>query len=481
MTTTSLQPATRAAEDRRADERRRWITLAILATGQFMALVDVTIVNVAIPTMQAKLHASGAAIQLVVSGYTIAYAMLLVTGARLGDMRGPKLLFQIGLLTFTLASLVCGFSPDVGVLIAARFVQGAGAAAMVPQLLSVIQRQFTGASRLRALSIYTATLAVGSVVGQVAGGLLISANLFGASWRTVFIVNVPIGILLAVLVPRFVPADPAPDHRRLDLRGLATVATSVLLVVLPLVLGHQQGWPTWTWVSLGLGVAGLAAFVRVEKAVAARGGHPLLNLGVFAAAGMPAAVVALMVGMAGYGGFLFSLALDLQEGLGDTALRAGLTFAPAAATFGAMGYFWRQVPAPVHRFLPFVGFSWAALSYLALADYLRHGTAGFALYLLLIALGVGMGAAFSPLMTLALVNVPRHEAPDASGLLTTTMQLSQVIGVAVFGSVFLSLAAHHRVHAFAHATGIVYSLVAGFMVVGVAGTARLARQCRTTS
>jgi len=144
--------------------------LAVLITGQFMALLDVTIVNVAIPTIQEKLHASGAALQLVVAGYTVTYAMLLITSARLGDLRGPRNLFLTGLGTFTIASLVCGLAPNTATLVVARFVQGAGAAMMIPQILSVIQRQFTGADRTRALGVYAATLASGAVVGQVVGG-----------------------------------------------------------------------------------------------------------------------------------------------------------------------------------------------------------------------------------------------------------------------------------------------------------------------
>jgi MFS family permease len=234
-------------------ERRRWLMLAVLITGQFMALLDVTIVNVAIPTIQAKLHASGAALQLIVAGYTVTYAMLLITGARLGDLRGHRRLFLAGLGTFTLASLACGLAPTTGALVTARFVQGVGAALMVPQILSVIQRQFAGAARARALGVYAATLASGAVVGQALGGLLVSANLLGASWRPVFLVNVPVGVAAAVLVPRLVPADQVPGGRRLDLPGLLTASGAVLLVVLPLVLGHEQGWPAWTFVSLAAG------------------------------------------------------------------------------------------------------------------------------------------------------------------------------------------------------------------------------------
>jgi len=453
--------------------------LAVLITGQFMALLDVTIVNVAIPTIHAKLNASGAAIQLVVAGYTITYAMLLITGARLGDLRGHRNVFLAGLATFTIASLACGLAPNTGALVGARFVQGTGAALMVPQILSVIQRQFSGAARTRALGVYTATLASGAVVGQVIGGVLVSANLFGASWRPVFLVNVPVGLAAALLVPRLVPADHVPGGRRLDLTGLATASTAVLAIVLPLVLGHQEGWPTWTWASLGAGVALSVVFVLVERSIAARGGDPLLNLGVFASPGLAAGLVALAAAMIGYGGFLFSFALHLQLGLGDSALRAGLTFAPGAAAFGAAGYWWRRLPSRIHHVLTPIGLALGTLAYLGLALDLRAGGRGGPwLFLILVVYGAAFGAAFSPLVTQSLVRVPRSEAADASGLLTTTIQLSQVIGVAVFGSLFLTLAAQPGAHASATAFSTVNSWVAALTVLGIAGALLLARTVR---
>ena len=183
------------------------------------ALLDVTIVNVAMPTIGRTLHASGAELQLVVSGYTVSYAMLLITGARLGDLRGRRRMFLAGIALFTVSSAVCGVAPNTVVLIAARFLQGAGAAATMPQIMSVIQARFVGPDRARALSAYSAVLASGFVAGQVVGGLLVNANLFGSQWRPVFLVNVPIGLAVLCLAPRFVPRDAPAGARRLDLAG----------------------------------------------------------------------------------------------------------------------------------------------------------------------------------------------------------------------------------------------------------------------
>ena len=323
--------------------------LIVLLAGQFMALLDVTVVNVAMPTIGRSLHASGAELQLVVAGYTVSYAMLLITGARMGDLYGRRRMFLAGVALFTTASLICGIAPGIGVLIAARFVQGAGAAAMMPQIMSVIQVRFDGAARARALSAYTAVLSSGFVAGQVIGGVLVTANLFGEAWRPVFLVNVPIGLAVLALVPRAVPRDVpgrGASGRRLDLAGLAVAVPAVFLVVLPLMLGHQENWPPWVFACIAPGLVLSVAFVGVERRIADRGGDPLLNLAVLRAPGLVPGLAAVAVLMITYGGFLFSFALHLQAGLGDSALRAGLTFAPCALVFGACGYFWRRLPPP---------------------------------------------------------------------------------------------------------------------------------------
>ena len=202
------------------------LLLTIVLAGQFMAILDVTIVNVAISTIQHDLGASGAAMQLVVGGYTIAYAVLLVTGARLGDLGGHRRLFLAGLGLFTLASLACGLAPNTGTLIAFRLAQGAGAALMVPQVLSLIQRSFDGAGRARALSVYATVIAGAAVTGQIVGGILVDLDIAGTGWRPVFLVNVPIGVVLLLAGARWLPADGHRTARGLDPWGLVTARAS---------------------------------------------------------------------------------------------------------------------------------------------------------------------------------------------------------------------------------------------------------------
>jgi MFS family permease len=430
----------------------RWLMLAVLLGGQFMALLDAFVVNVAMPSIGAGLHASGAALQLVVGGYSAAYAMLLITGARLGDIYGRRRMYLAGVVAFTAASLACGLAPDAALLILARCVQGAAAAVLVPQILSVIQMRFTGAARATALSAWGLVLATGAVVGVILGGLLVSADLLGAGWRPVFLVNVPLGVLVTVLVPRVVPADPprarlswpptpGAGPRRLDLRGLAIAAPAVCLIVLPLVLGRELGWPDWTLGCVAAGLLLAGAFGVFERAVAARGGDPLLNLGVLRAPGLPAGLGTLLAVMAGYGGLLFVFTLHLQAGLGQSALRAGLSYLPLAGSFGLVGYFWRRLPARLHPLLVPAGLALLPVAYLGLALAVRGGGAGGPLLWLALAVaGTGLGLTISPLLTQSLVGVPMSQAADASGLVATAAQLSQVIGVAAFGTVYLSLA-----------------------------------------
>lgn len=437
--------------------------LAVLLVGQFMAILDATIVNVAMPTVQQDLGASGAALQLIVSGYTISYAVLLITGARLGTMYGRRQLFLLGLVGFTLTSLACGLAPNTATLVTSRFLQGVAAAAMVPQVISMINAQFEGAARMRAVGAYSAVIAVGFVAGQIIGGVLVSADLFGASWRPVFLVNAPVGVALAWLVLRWVPRDLPTDSRRLDVAGLLLVASAIGAVVVPLVLGHEEGWPAWTFIAMAAGVVLAAAFVLVERRVA----DPLLDLNVLRTSGLPAGLLTLAAGMIAYGGFIFSLTLHLQSGLGDTALRAGLTFAPSGVAFGLVSLTWRQLPEVVHHRLATLGLLVGGAAFVCVAADLHGGGRGGAWLLVFLAFtGLGLGTAFGSAAAHSLVNVPMRSAADASGLVTTTIQLGQVIGVAVFGSVFLTLATQTRANASAHAATVALGLSAGISVVG---------------
>ncbi len=424
------------------DRGRSAAILAVVLIGQFMAVLDASVVNVAAPSIHASLHASGAGLQLVIAGYTITYAVLLVSGARVGDLLGHRTVFLAGLAVFTLASLGCGLAGSAAELVGLRLVQGAGAAAIIPQVLSLIQRTFpAGPARGRAMSAYSAVLAVGIVVGQVAGGLLISANLLGTGWRPVFLVNVPVGAALMLAGWRLLPAGHRDAGRGLDIPGLLLLTPAVLAVVIPLVLGQPEHWPAWGWFCLAGSAVLFAGFGRAERALAARGGAPLVHGRMLRLPGVRLGIAALFAVMTVFGGMFFALALHLQGGLGESPLRAGLTFAPAAAAFAVVSLNWQRLPAAVTPWLPIAGFAGLAGGLVLLALVLRGGGTGGAWTLAVLGLiGACNAAAFSPLMTGVLMRVPLADAADATGVIVTVNQLAIVLGVASFGALYLNLA-----------------------------------------
>ena len=456
------------------------VALAIVLVGQAMAVLDTNIVNVAVPAMHATLGASGAGLQLVVAGYTIAYAVLLVTGARLGDILGHRRVYLAGVALFTLASLGCGLAPTTGALIALRFLQGVGAATMIPQILSLIQRSYTAPGpRARAMSLYATVISGGAVLGQILGGLLVSADLFGSSWRPVFLVNVPVG-LLVLAFGRQLPAGRFDGIRTLDLPGLAVLTPAVLALVLPLVLGQPLGWPVWGWILLAASVVLFALLGSVEHRVAARGGQPILPRSLLTLPGMIPGLGGLFATMAAFGGWLFGLALELQDGLGESPLRAGLTFVPCGVAFAIVSMNWRRLPARYHARLPMIGFVVEGAG-LVWSGLLLHsgGTGGVWLYAALAVSGAGMAGAFGALMGRVLSRVPVASAADASGVVVTVNQLGIVVGIAAFGSLYLNLAGKlpaiagaRQESAFALSSGHAYlAVTVALAALAVAGAA----------
>src|SRR5215475_927825 len=474
---TTVRPARRAG--RRAASPGA--ILAIVLTGQFMALLDASVVNVAAPSIHADLHTSGAGLQLVIAGYVITYAVLLVTGARLGDIFGHRTMFLFGVALFTLASLGCGLAGSASVLVTLRFVQGVGAAVMIPQVLSLIQRSFPGPARARPMRLYAAVLAGGAVAGQVIGGLLVSADLWGSTWRPVFLLNVPVGVVLLIAGGRLLPGGRGEPGRGLDPAGLAILTPAVLALVLPLVLGQSEHWPAWGWACLAASGLGFAAFAMVERRLAAAGGSPLIPGRVLRLPGVAMGIAALFAVLAVFGGFFFTLALHLQGGLGESALRAGLTFAPAGLAFALVSLNWQRIGGGSQQALIIRGFAANAAGLLALAVLLRGGRDGGAwLYLATAVTGAGMAASFSPLMTDVLMRVQIADAADATGVIVTVNQLALVVGVATFGTLYLNLAGPLPLHAAggfralsAHAAVVTCVVLAGGAVAG--GVLALAR------
>jgi MFS family permease len=419
-----------------------WL-LASLLGGMFLGNVDIAVVNVATPSISSNLHASGGELELIVSGYTLAYALLLITSARLGDMRGYRRMYLLGLGAFTLASLGCALAPSAIVLVLTRVVQGGAAALMISQVLTSIQLNFDGAARGRALGLYAAVLAGAAVIGQALGGVLVSADLLGTGWRPIFMVNVPLGALLLVAAARFLPADAdrGPTRSRLDLRGASVLSAALSLLVVPLILGRDLGWPAWTWWCLLASIPAFALLVVVERRVTAAGGYPVINLELLTRRPIGWGLAGQAAGMCTYFALLFVLALYLQRGLGRSALYSGLALVSWVAAFGVAGPVLGRLPERARGQAARVGPLVLAAAFAGIGASLVAGDTSGALLMTLLGLGgLGFGTSFSGALAHLTGTVSSRHAPDMSGLFNTTIRLGGVIGVAIFGSAYLALA-----------------------------------------
>lgn len=454
----------------------------MVLTGLFMISVDVAIVNVASPQIERGLHVSGGGLVFVVSGYTLAYAMLVITGARLGDDYGHRRLFTIGLAGFTSASLVCGVAPTAITLIVARVVQGASGAMMAPQALSIIQTQFSPSERVRAVPLYATVLAAGAVIGQIVGGALVSANLFGWTWRPVFLINVPIGAAVLIATPRHLATSRGVSPRRPDPPGVVILSTTVLLLMVPLVFGPQEHWPRWTFVSLMTGFVAICLSTGYLRRRARRGHDALIDPAIFASAGVRRGLGSLFAMQIAYGGFLLAFTLHLQSGLGRTPLRSGLTFAPFAAAFAVASLSHPKLSPRAQQWTPFAGMWTLAASYAALGVLMRTGAwHGGPAALILIIGGAGFGIGFSPMIGRTVANTPMTLAPEASSLISTTVQLGFVTGVAILGTHYLAVAtgAESSALALEHVTFASSGLAAvAACLVGLASSTRHSRITR---
>ncbi|KVP73102.1 MFS transporter [Burkholderia ubonensis] len=461
-----------ATPERAAPHRRM---LPLLLIGQGMAAMDTSIVNVAAPALRADLGISGALLQLVVAGYILAYAVFLITGARLGDDYGYRRLFVTGLAIFTVSSLACGVAPGTWLLIVGRIAQGVGAAMLVPQVMSLIQRSFEGPARARAIGCYSMILGLGSTAGQALGGVIITADFAGLSWRPAFLINVPIGIVLLARACSVLPALAGPERRKLDLAGVALLTGAMLLIVVPLTFGHDVGWPAWVWASLAAGVIGIASFLRFERALAQRGGSPLLSLDAVLATGIRPGLAVVSIGFIGYGGWLFACALYLQTGLGFSPMISGFVFAAYAFGFGISNVSWSKLPARLLRFTPAVALIAMAAANLAFGMTARHaGWVAAAMVPLLFCAGASHGLTFGTTVNQMTQRTAPQHAPALSGLVTTSVQLSIVIGVAALGAIYLAVAAPGAHLASARAIADVTFAIGALALVAIACSLRLA-------
>ncbi|MFN2582217.1 MAG: MFS transporter [Candidatus Dormibacteria bacterium] len=438
---TPEQPAHPAHPEHEHLDPRRWIALASVMTALFMVLLDISIVNVAIPAIRNNLAANNADIQFVVAGYGLAYAVMLITGGRLGDIFGRKRLFMIGMTGFVLASALCGLAQSALMLDLSRVFQGVMAALMYPQVLSVIQVSFPPHERARVFGLLGAVIGIATITGPLVGGLIIRDDLVGSSWRWIFLVNLPIGIVSLIGAYRVVGESRAPNATRLDLVGVAIATAGLLLLVYPLVEGQVLGWPAWTYICMALSPFVLAGFVLYERRLPSTR-FPLVQLSMFGIPAFRVGVVISAVFIAGIPAFFFTASLMLQVGLGFSALHAGLTTIPWSIGSAIASAMSARIAPRLGKWTIAIGSMLLVVGILGviLTVHLRGSDlTGFDLIPSFFVSGLGLGTVIAPLLTVILAGVPPRDAGSASGVLTTFQQLGGAIGVAVVGVVFFGL------------------------------------------
>ncbi|MEU1420094.1 MFS transporter [Kitasatospora sp. NPDC005751] len=409
--------------------------LPVVLTATFMTALDVFVVNVAVPSVQADLGAGPAAVQWVIAGFALALAAGLITAGRLGDRYGRRRVFALGLALFTLASAGCGLAPTAAALVGARIAQGLAAALMGPQVLAILRTAFSGAAQARAFAMYGLTMGVGAVFGQLIGGALIRADLFGLDWRSCFLLNLPVGLVALGLVRRCLPESRAPHRPGLDPVGVLLVTVALTGLVLPLIQGREAGWPLWTWLCLGAALALLAGFAVHQHR---HTGTPLVDTGLFRSRAFAAGLLAQLAFWLGQASFFLVLALHLQQGRGLDALGSGLVFTAIGA-----GYLLTSTTA--HRVAARLGRQAIALGGLLMAGGLgllglavhAGGTTGGVGWLApgLFVDGLGMGLVIAPVTSVVLASVEPRLVGSAAGLLATVQQVAGALGIALIGIV----------------------------------------------
>jgi EmrB/QacA subfamily drug resistance transporter len=435
-------PQQETADRRAAPDVDRWRALAVTLLVGFMALLDVTIVNVAIPSMQQGLHASASAIQWVVSGYALTFGLTLVAGGRLGDVVGRRRMFLLGLLGFTVTSAAAGLAPNEHLLVLARLLQGAAAGFLSPQNSGLIQQLFTGADRARAFGLFGTTVGVSSAVGPILGGLILSAFGQDDGWRWVFFVNVPIGAVAMVLAARWLPPpEPREGSVRSQIDGVGAVllGVAVLAVLLPIV--EAMGDPaTPLWFLVVLAPAFAVGFVRWERRVLRRGGPPLLDVRLFSSApGYASGIVLGTTYFCGFSGIWLVLALYLQDGLGFSALQSGLTVTPFAVGSAVASITAGRLVARFGRRVTVFGLVLVAIGFAVVMVVVPlTSPSKQALWLLvpLAVAGVGSGSTISPNITMSLACVPPAMGGAAGGALQTGQRIGSAVGAALLAAAF---------------------------------------------
>lgn len=461
MTSSSTHPETH--------DPRRWLALAVILSATLLGVLDFLIVNLALPSIKKTIGATDAQVQLTVAVYGLAFAVFLITGGRLGDIYGRKRIFQIGMAGFTFASALCGFAHSPTQLIVYRIIQGAFAALMSPQVLATIQVTFEGPERDRATSYTGATVGIGSFLGNVLGGWLVGANLFGLEWRPIFFVNVPIGLVAILLSQKLVQESKSPTAKKLDIAGALISGVALFCLIFPIAEGRERGWPWWAFALFAASAAITAYFVHFEKKLAQRGGSPLIDLELFETKAYGRGLGAILLLFSGLSSFSFVLAQFFQRGLNLSAQQTGTIFATLSLSFFISSF---QAHKIVERIGPrtlTIGLTMMQLGQLALifaALVWKGQLNAFWLMPILAFYGLGQGLSVPQVIRQTMNTVGRSNAGAASGVLSTAQQIAFSLGVSVVGGVFLAIAdSKSSADSFAFGTAVAFALNFAFVLV----------------
>ena len=422
--------------------RSRGVATTVLMVATFMDLMDSTITNVALPTIGKNLGATPEQLEWTVAGYVIAFATLLITGGRLGDIFGHRRIFVIGIVGFTLASLGAALSQTGDLLVTCRVLQGGFAGIMMPQVLSSVQVMFAPEERAPVLGIIGSLSALGAVGGLILGGWLVTADLLGMGWRSIFLVNVPIGVVLVVAALLFVPRSRSEHPLRPDLVGVLLGGVGVFLVVFPLTDGRAAGWAWWIWAMLITSPFVIAAFVWQQGRMLKAHKAPLLPLPLFRDRGFASGQLVQVLSSIGNGGYVLILLYYVQSALGFTALAAGLTLLPFALGSMAAAPLAILATKRIGKWAVLLGglVQAAALTWVMWTIWTAGAAlTGWDVTAPLTLVGAGMMTLIMPLTSITLESVPTPDAGAASGTLTTFGQIGMVLGVALAGSVFFGI------------------------------------------
>jgi EmrB/QacA subfamily drug resistance transporter len=418
------------------DDPRRWIALGVLLLAAAMDLIDTTVATLALPVIGDELGAGAAALEWIIAGYALAFALGLITGGRLGDVFGRRRVFLIGLVGFTAASAVCGLAPTPAVLVAARVVQGAFAALMIPQVLSIIAASFPAADRAKAYGMFGAVAGVATVVGPLLSGVLLELDLF--SWRPIFLINIPLGLVTIAAARAFVPESRTDNPPRLDLGGVGILTGALVLLLFPLVEGHQLGWPVWTFAAMAASLPALGLFAVHQRRRELRGASPLVPPALFRRRAFAGGTLATLAFFSGPPSLLFVIAITLQA-LGFSPLHTALTFVPLSLASVPAAAASVALAPRLGRHLMVGGALVVAFGIAGVLLSVHLAGAALTTWALLpgmIVTGLGLGLVAPTLIDVVLAGVDPRDAGAASGVRSTASQLGGAIGVALIGLIF---------------------------------------------